>query len=170
MYDYINQVPFVISGHKNLELGKIINAEVRNLDVFPTLCELFDLDVHEIPWHGESFLGRIQNGDHPEIRMYMEARGGAQAIHAFYIRGVRAGRHKLAYAPLDQAGPVELYDLEADPKETINLYGQNKELAQKLKNEGEAMAQAFKSEYVGCDISPEEQAATIEKLKSLGYM
>ena len=38
-----------------------------------------------------------------------------------YVRAIRTDRHKYVHRP---EGPFELYDLEADPHEKFNLYGQ----------------------------------------------
>lgn len=170
VYDYLARVPFVVAGLPDAPKGKQVAAHVRNIDILPTLCKTFDLDVHEIPCHGTSFDAMIRNGNDEQRPMYMEARGGAQAIHAFYIRGVRSGGFKVAYAPFDENAPTELYDLKADPAEVSNLAAENPELAKRMREEAEAIAASFDAEGSGEGTSAAEQAATIEKLKSLGYM
>jgi arylsulfatase A-like enzyme len=170
IYDFLARVPFVISGLKQLESGRIVDTEVRNIDIFPTLCRLLNLDVKDLPWHGASFAPQLESEpDHP-MRMYMEVRGGAQATHAFYIRGVRAGQYKYAYTPIDKNAPDELFDLKADPNETNNIVDRHRDLADKLHEQAEAMAAAFQADGFQKQTSAKDQAATIEKLKSLGYM
>jgi len=170
LYDYLAKVPFLIAGLQTGNEGKQMPGEVRNIDIFPTLCDLFSLEMHELPWHGTSFRKQLLDGARPEMRMYLEVRGGAQAIHAFYIRGVRAGRHKLAYAPCDDQAPWELYDLLDDPLELNNIVADHRDLADRLHQESEALARAFQAEGSSSDLSDAEQLAMIEKLKSLGYM
>lgn len=170
VYDYLARVPFLISGSKKLPGPITALAEVRNIDILPTLCDLLELETPEVPWHGASFLKQIQTGETPKMRMYMEVRGGAQAVHAFYIRGVRAGQYKLAYGPNDDKAPRELYYLSADPGEKKNLVADNGELADQLYQEGQALAAAVESDQDQSQLSEQDQAATIEKLKSLGYM
>jgi arylsulfatase A-like enzyme len=169
VYDYLARVPFMIGGSIAPE-DKTVESPVRNIDIFPSLCDALSLEVHDLGCHGASFWPMVQNGGDGGRAMYMEARGGAQAIHAFYIRGVRSGGYKVAYAPFDTEAPTELYDLGADPGEQKNVYEENKDLADKLRGEAEALAATFESDGSGDGISAEEQAATIEKLKSLGYM
>ena len=170
IYEYLANVPFVIAGLESLPKGKSAKSHVRHIDIFPTLCELLSFDVPEMDWHGSSFVGLMQNGKVEIKPIYMEARGGAQAVHAFYIRGVRSGGYKLAYTPYEPEGPTELYDLNADPDEQVNILADNPELAEKLRQEGEAMAQMFASNAGATEVSAEEQAEMVKKLKSLGYM
>jgi arylsulfatase A-like enzyme len=170
IYDYLAQVPFAIAGLASLPADKTVDSHVRNIDILPTLCDLLKLDPPPIDWHGATFAPLLTNGAYEERPIYMETRGGAQAVHAFYIRGVRSGGQKLAYAPYDTEAPVELYDLAADAAEEINVVAEHADAAARLRQEAEAMAAAFSASQAGQGMSAEEQQKMIAKLKSLGYM
>ena len=170
IYEYLQRVPFLISGLKTLPENKMVGSHVRSIDILPTLCQVLSLETADTGWHGKSFDDILLNGKSEQRPIYMEARGGAQAVHAFYIRGVRSNGYKLAYTPYHPEGPTELYNLDKDPEELENILDSNRELAKKLKEEGQAMAEMFSSFDGNCEISPKEQAAMEEKLKSLGYM
>jgi hypothetical protein len=170
IYDYLSRVPFVVAGVPEMPAGRNVESQVRNIDILPTLIEMFAFDAPTPTWHGVSFAAHLRNGRRDERPLYMEARGGAQATHAFYIRGVRAGGHKLAFAPHDPQAPAELYDVHADPGELRNLAAEMPDVVARLRDEAETMARAFQSTEQSAGLSEAEQAAMIEKLKSLGYM
>jgi arylsulfatase A-like enzyme len=169
VYDYLARVPFIVAGLPGLAAGRT-DAAVRNLDVLPTLVEALGLATPTPDWHGVSFWPQLHDGGAAERPLYMEARGGAQATHAFYVRGVRRDGWKLAYAPHDSRAPAELYDLRADPAETRNLFAANPETAAALRAECEALAAAWSAAGDGAAMSAADRAAMVEKLKSLGYM
>jgi len=170
VYEYLQRVPFIIAGLKSLPKAKTVDSHVRSIDIFPTLCKVLSLETPDIKMHGKSFSEILENGKSENRPIYLEARGGAQAMHAFYIRGVKSQGYKLAYTPLHSDGPTELYDLSKDPLELTNILEDNPKLVEKLKEEAQAMAKMFSSDSGESEISPEEQAAMEEKLKSLGYM
>ena len=96
IYDYLSRVPFIVTGMPGWSQTKNVNSEVRNIDILPTLCEALKLKTPEVNWHGASFHSLITNGKSESRPLYMETRGGAQAVHAFYVRGVRSAGYKLA--------------------------------------------------------------------------
>jgi len=170
IYDYLARVPFVIAGADGLESARVVRTDVRNIDVMPTLCDLLKLDMPAPQWHGVSFLPAIREGVSDNRPLYMEARGGAQAVHAFYIRGVRSGGQKLAFAPHDERAPVELYDLSGNGGgENENLCDAMPEVVLRLREEAETLA-ATLADGSGTELSAEQQKMMVEKLKSLGYM
>jgi len=170
IYEYLSRVPFVAVNLPEQQQSKRVEAEVRNIDVLPTLCEALSLDLPSLSWHGESFLSALNGETDASRPLYMETRGGAQATHAFYVRGVRASGFKLAYAPNEKQAPVELYDLKNDPHEQANIASSYPDMVKRLRDEAESMAQALVQSGDAREVSPQEQAAMIEKLKSLGYM
>ena len=170
IYEYLSRVPLLVAGWEGATDGRLVEAEARNIDLMPTLCELFGLAADTSACHGSSFVEELTGGVPADRPLYMEVRGGAEATHAFYIRGVRAGGFKLAYAPLDPEAPTELFDLAVDPRERRNVVGEHWDVVARLRDEGEAMAGMFQSGFSGSDFSDEDDAETIEKLRALGYM
>lgn len=171
IYDYLARVPFVVAGVPGLDDGRIVDNEVRNVDVMPTICDLLGLDMPTPSWHGASFVDSMRHGTRDLRPMYMEARGGAQAVHAFYIRGVRSGGFKLAYAPHDDAAPVELYDVTSGNgrAESDNLAPAKAAVVTRLRDEAETLATTLSSGE-GAALSAQQREMMVEKLKSLGYM
>ncbi|MDP8223132.1 MAG: sulfatase-like hydrolase/transferase [Candidatus Lernaella stagnicola] len=170
IYDYLSRVPFAIRYPEALPADKTAVSEVRNIDIFPTLCDALNLDVPSVPWHGASFVEAMRNGVVESRPLYMETRGGTQAVYAFYIRGVRSAGYKVAYAPNEESAPVELYRLTEDGNEVRNLAEKDPDVVARLREEAETMSQTFAAGGEGKQLSAEEQEKMIAKLKSLGYM
>jgi arylsulfatase A-like enzyme len=170
IYDYLQKVPAIFASPRLFPEPRELASEVRHVDLAPTLAELLGLSLPDVPWHGKSYAGILRDGAVEHRPTYLESTGGAQAEHAFYLRGVRSGGHKLAYAPNVPEAPVELYDLTADPAETVNLATAQPAPVARLRQEAEALFAGFQAFHSGTEISAAEQAQMIEKLKSLGYM
>ena len=115
-YEGSSRVPMMLAA-PGLEPRRI-DQPVSTIDVCPTLCDLAGVGMEEVaPWtEGKSLLpvvaGVAERGAVP-----MEY--AAEASHAPLV-GLREGRYKYARCALD---PEQLFDLEADPHERVNLVG-----------------------------------------------
>ncbi|MCX6572345.1 MAG: sulfatase-like hydrolase/transferase [Candidatus Aminicenantes bacterium] len=170
VYDYLTRIPFLIAGPALGTSPRLQESTVRHIDVMPTLCEILGFEVPPFPGLGTSFAPLLGTGAVEERPLYMEARGGAQAPHEFYIRGIRSGGWKLAFAPVDPEAPTELYDLRADPEERVNLARRKPDIAVRLKKEANVLAEALRSAVPGEEPSAEDQTVLAETLRSLGYL
>ena len=139
-------VMFIVRGPGGFDGGKVCDALVSHVDVFPTICEL--LDIEAPGWlQGRSMMPLIR-GDAEEIN---EEIFGEVTYHGAYepMRCVRTRRWKYIRRYDGRTGPVlpncddslskdlwlehgwrdrapaeeELYDLVFDPNETNNLAG-----------------------------------------------
>lgn len=108
------RVPLLVAG-PGIAPGRI-DAPVSGLDVLPTLCELAGIDLSAIrPWtDGQSLLPLMRGEKRGEPVLMEYAAEGSEAP----MVAVRGGRHKFIFCPID---PPQLFDLEADPLETVNL-------------------------------------------------
>jgi arylsulfatase A-like enzyme/Flp pilus assembly protein TadD len=140
---------------------KQVQENVCHIDIFPTLCDILDIDT---PRHlqGESLLPIIAGNKRKRRNIYFESltpylnRGWAP------LRGFIRGDTKFIDLPIP-----EVYDIAKDPDETVNLAAQSnlKQLKRdltklKLDLRGKQMMQ--RSQTVGSDVR--------NKLKSLGYV
>jgi len=151
---------------------------VSLVDVMPTLVELYDLPVpYDLPYaiEGRSLVPALR-GDplaprgvfaesgrahHPE-----EVRGRVRFDVAGRFRAVFRDRWKLVWTPFAPAEEeFALYDLEADPGETKDLYRPDHPEAAALRRELEAWLRAT-------DDTTETalDARDVELLRSLGYV
>jgi arylsulfatase A-like enzyme len=144
LYDGGMGVHLVMRGPKGFTGGKVCDAMISQIDLFPTLCDL--LDIPHPPWlEGRSFLPVLRG----EIQEVNEAVFAEINFHASYEpkRAVRTKRWKYIRSFGDYTHPVlpncddgpsktvwvengwgkvvtpreELYDLIFDPKEGSNL-------------------------------------------------
>lgn len=111
VYDFVATVPFVLSG-PGVEAATV-DAQVRQVDVMPTLLEAVGVDRGDHPVDGESLLppGGVTDRD-----AYIRACGKSLLREDNWQRAVRAAGHKYVEYPERDWAP-ELYDLDSDPLE-----------------------------------------------------
>ncbi|MBI2302493.1 MAG: sulfatase-like hydrolase/transferase [Armatimonadetes bacterium] len=117
LYEDVLRVPLVVRWPAGLPRGATCGSAVQQVDLAPTLLELADVPA-EAPFHGRSAAPALRGeGDTPD-ESYHPYEGTGNSF--FSVRAFRQGRWKLIYTP---HGAGELYDLEADPGETLNRLG-----------------------------------------------
>ncbi|MEM1210919.1 MAG: sulfatase [Planctomycetota bacterium] len=137
MYDESFRMPMLVRYPAAIRPGHTTSAIASNVDFAPTFLDYAGLPI---PEHYQGYsLRPILEGDAPAnwqdvaYHRYWMHQDIPHNVCAHY--GIRTDSHKLIYYyghPLDQAGangpPTEpyweLYDLNADPYELNNLYGQ----------------------------------------------
>jgi len=165
VYDYLQNVPLLMSLPGLFPGGRRITAELRHIDLLPTLIDALQLKRPAgCVFDGASFFPYVRDGGGEDRPVYLEARGGAQAEKVFLIRGMRCRGKGIAFAPYEGAGaPVEFFG-PAQP--AVPLAADD---ARILMDEANRIAAAF-SPAAGLELSAAENAAMCEKLKDLGYM
>ena len=101
-----------------------VDAFVQNIDYAPTILELAGVEIPK-DMHGESFLPFLK-GEKPAhwrdaLYYHFYEYPAEHAVKRHY--GVRTDRYKLIHFYND-IDTWELYDLQEDPSEMKNLYGQ----------------------------------------------
>ena len=113
-YEGSARVPLMIASPQ-MEPG-LVTAPVSTIDVLPTLAELAGVDMEEImPWTDGESLVHLGQGGERAAPVKMEY--AAEASYAPLV-SLRYGKWKYNRCALD---PDQLFDLEADPHEKINL-------------------------------------------------
>ncbi|MDN5216852.1 sulfatase-like hydrolase/transferase [Fulvivirgaceae bacterium BMA12] len=109
-YDHSVRMPFIISG-PGLERGVRKDALMYLQSIYPTTCELAGLAIPETV-------------DFPSLKPVLE--GKEEKVHdaifgnyRHFQRMVRTDKHKLIVYPHN--GHQQLFDLEKDPEEMVNL-------------------------------------------------
>ncbi len=124
-------VPLVVSYPEALARGRRVSVPVELVDLYVTLQEWFAPDRPVPGLEGESLMPWLRpaaDGDSPPgTRLaFSQAGGGSPTTH---FRSVQDGRFKLIYHPplrhrkREIPARWELYRLEDDPGETVNLAG-----------------------------------------------
>jgi len=114
-YEHSVRVPLIFCG-PGVPQGLQLDNYAYLLDIFPTLCELAGFEA-PASVEGKSLLPMMHN---PQIKL----RETLYFAYSDLIRSVKDDRYKL----LEYTGKVretQLFDLENDPFEVNNLYGQN---------------------------------------------
>jgi arylsulfatase A-like enzyme/Tfp pilus assembly protein PilF len=142
---------------------RISNAPVGLIDVAPTI-----LDYLRVPappsFEGQSLLGAIKVGETAAPRpVYSESLYAHDAFRWAPLRALRVGKYKYIQAP-----KAELYDLDADPREQVNLMPRNGAMAAELQNQ----LTRLRARYAPTQRStpPASSPETIAELESLGYL
>jgi arylsulfatase A-like enzyme len=124
MYEQSLRTPFLLRYPARLAARQRVDEMVLNLDLAPTLLDLAGLPVPD-DMQGRSVRPLVDGSPDPGWRddfyyRYYEYPHGWHLVRPHY--GVRTERYKLIHfeADMDQ---WELFDLERDPHELDNLYG-----------------------------------------------
>jgi arylsulfatase A-like enzyme len=170
LYQEQVRVPFLLSvpGMR----GRGIDANVRTIDLLPTLLDLLQLEPPPgAEFDGRSLLGLLEGGDQEPRVAYSESINDLLAYSDSPLRSeslyaVNDGRWKLI---LHREGGTnkahELFDLRSDPREELDLADQRPEEARRLMEYLERL-QPFAA--AGGGDPPDEE--TLRKLQALGYL
>ncbi|MGE3273010.1 MAG: hypothetical protein AB7P40_30030, partial [Chloroflexota bacterium] len=82
--------------------------------------------------------------------------------------GLRTGKYKYISAPDNPSVALEVYDLEADPREKVNLAASRPDLVKDLKEQLVAIQSSATSTAIR--MSAEEEALIKGRLEALGYV
>lgn len=109
------RVPLFVSG-PGLAAGHRVDAPVSLVDLVPTLAELTGVPVDGVEMDGVSVAGLATDQSGVDRRPVV-CEYHAEGVNAPAAM-IRAGRHKLIVCRTD---PDQLYDLDCDPLELVNL-------------------------------------------------
>ena len=140
VYEAVVHVPFIIRAPFANMQGRRVSEPVRIVDVMPTVLDL--LGQSAAPAIDGQTLVPLMTGASRASRLdvYSESRYGLDRFGWSPLSALRVGRFKLILAPRP-----ELYDLEADPKESVNLYQQRADLAASMTTRLRTLAQTAPS-------------------------
>lgn len=145
MYEESLHTPLVMKLPKGFDRRGDITEPVQNIDYAPTFLEIAGVEIPQ-DIQGVSLLPLLK-GQKPEqwrdgIYYHFYEYPAEHAVKRHY--GVRDGRYKLIhfYNDIDH---WELYDLEADPTEMHNLYGQagTEQLTQRMRAKLKALQEQY---------------------------
>jgi len=112
LYDHSVRVPLILAGD-GIEAARQIDALCYLHDIFPTLTEWLDLDTPE----------SVQSRSLVPLLQDPNARGRESIFLAYrnFQRGIRQDRFKLIQYNVSGQRNTQLFDLQADPWELVNL-------------------------------------------------
>ena len=161
LYDSTLRIPFILAG-PGVPRGKVIDDQVRSIDVMPTLLAFLNLAPGpEV--QGVSLWPLIQHGTRVRpIYSYSETLYPRIYMGWSELFAMRTDTWKLIVAP-----HPELYNLERDPDENHNLISQFPADADQLRKKISEVSKPGRHEKVA--ISPVDRK-TLRVLESLGYL
>ncbi len=127
-------MPFIVRYPEAIKPGTRCDDLVLNIDFAPTFLESAGIPVPK-DMQGSSIMPLLQGAEIPDWRQSMYYRYYHSHFNTPAHWGIRTRQHKLIY--YHDSEEWELYDLNIDPMEMTNLYG-NKEyraLVHSLKGE-----------------------------------
>jgi arylsulfatase A-like enzyme len=130
LYEWDIKVPLIIRYPPRMPKGTRVNAMVSHMDIAPTLLEFSGIPVPE-NISGKSLLALFEekwNG-YTELCIVENTRMTKRAIRTKKWKLIETLRPDIYEKP---AGCIELYDVEKDPIESVNLVDQNEDLAFQL--------------------------------------
>ncbi|TXT60660.1 MAG: hypothetical protein BAJALOKI2v1_90074 [Promethearchaeota archaeon] len=157
LYDQMMHLPLLIHYPKKYKNSNgRIQPLVGNVDLAPTILELYGLEVPEY-FEGKSFVPLLENGgDHHREKIYMfehEAisRRGVRTKKWKFIKNARNPKDDIVKSRLQALGYIaldvgevddkELYDLENDPEEEENIIEEHPEIAKELEEDLETFVE-----------------------------
>ncbi len=165
LYDATVRIPLIIKAAGSAWKGKVIREQVRGVDIAPTILQLAGLRVDD-QIQGRGLLSLIRGRwNQPELAAYSETYYPYYHFQWSPLFSMRTRGFKYIDAP-----KPELYDLASDAGERRNIIGDRPSMSAYLQETLEGEYQKFSA---GRDEPPEPEQmdrATIERLKSLGYL
>ncbi|MFH0946180.1 MAG: sulfatase [Planctomycetota bacterium] len=159
IFEELIHVPFLVSG-PGIKPGR--NRDVVSLvDLAPTLRDLCGLSAPVARMDGRSLVPLLR-GDSMEK---LAAIATVYPTRDLLVRAYRGQRHKLLVVGQEQP---RLFDLEADPAETIDFSAQDRGLSERLRGLLNARVEAMESEGTGID--PDLPPDLLRELEKLGYV
>ncbi len=161
IYDATLHVPMILSGPPPLPQGVVLTRQVGLIDVVPTVLSMLGVPAPE-GLDGVSLLEPF--ADEPRA-IYVETLWPKVMHNWSPLVGIRRNDVKFILAPTP-----ELYDLQADPNELSNSFGQRPELAGELSDRLRALAGDDIEALAGVSGNLAVDEKTREKLAGLGYV
>jgi arylsulfatase A-like enzyme/Tfp pilus assembly protein PilF len=161
IYDATTRVPFIIRAPFSELAGRRIRSAVRSEDLLPTVL---DIVGRQVPGdvEGQTLLP-LMTGAKADLDLgaYSESLYARNHYGWSELKALRAGRFKYIATT-----KPELYDLEKDPGELVNLYSERRPLADRMAGELERLGHEQELSADAPTVDPE----TRERLAALGYI
>jgi arylsulfatase A-like enzyme/Tfp pilus assembly protein PilF len=160
VFDPTMRIPFIVRPPKPLAEGKVESAQtVSNVDVTPTVLGMLDLPVMD-DLDGKDLSSLLASQTVERDPVYMEAESASNRFGFAPERAVAHGPLKL----IDTPSP-RLFDVVADPAESVNLIDKRPDEVTRLKAVTEQIL-SRRIDVQGGAASPE----VLAQLEALGYM
>lgn len=137
IYEESLRQPFIVHWPEGIEPGSVSERLVQNIDIAPTVLDVAGAEVPD-QMQGRSLVPLLKGEDPGTWRdgVYYQYYEGQSAVHSVAQHyGIRTDQFTLAHYP--NQGEWELFDLEEDPEQLNNVYGEDEyaDVQQRLKDQ-----------------------------------
>jgi arylsulfatase A-like enzyme len=181
LYDELIHIPLIMILPGNFPNGSRINSQVRHIDIMPTLLKLANIKYPANKMQGTSLLPIIRGNEYNEE---LVAISEAIVNGPYESKSIRTNRYKYLYLVnfneseeksrlLISENPFveELFSLENDPGEKINLCMEENNFCNKLKNKiNKILSKAITGPRSKKDNQFIADNKMKKQLKTLGYI
>ncbi|MCV0400933.1 MAG: sulfatase-like hydrolase/transferase [Nitrosopumilus sp.] len=164
LFDDVIKIPLIITGLNTPNQMEIKNL-VRQIDIYPTIARLANIEIDE-KIHGRDIFSSIENNEN-EIPAYIEV-GSIKPKTPGKTIGIRTSSYKYFRNRIEKNKDVFLFDLEKDPKEQNNISLDQPKIISKYEEILEKILKNSK-DFSGEKISDEEKMIE-EELRKMGYL
>ena len=165
LFDEMLHIPLFFAN--NSINSRVIPNLIRNVDIFPTLCELVKINFEQ-QTHGRSLVPIIQGGKFEEKPVYLHTMP-YQKPHPTDSVGLRTSKYKYFRSAHNPKDNIHLYDLKNDPCENNNIAETNEKLVTQFENTLMEIQNDNFSPYDD-EENPEELKKIENELKKMGYL
>lgn len=164
LYDELIRVPLIIK-FPNIKENKVISHPVGLMDILPTIVETLNSRLDDDQFEGNSLLPLIEKdyGDYLPDYVVSDAKPEKDNKH------VSLRTPKWKYILDEENGKHELYNLERDPNEQIDLVDKEPRLTEALSLKLKTILSKIKNEYIEAPDSQLNEELR-DRLKALGYI
>jgi arylsulfatase A-like enzyme/Tfp pilus assembly protein PilF len=165
IYDATQSVPLIVRIPSSAFQGKVIESQVENVDIMPSLLEFLGLPIPK-EVQGRSFLPLIAGKSGGTERLaYSETYYPRYHYGWSELKSLRSAKYKFIQAPRP-----ELYDLVQDPGEQSNIYSSSSEEGKRLERDLRTLQEKMSARGIE-DRGPQNlDGDAREKLMALGYI
>jgi arylsulfatase A-like enzyme len=167
LFDELVRIPLILTG-SGIPSNLIIEKQVRQVDIFPTLCELIGASSDLSSINGRSLVPLLNKQSLTEESAYIES-GSAFGKKLGKVIGIRTSNYKYLRSRKDSTKNVTLYDLKNDPNETKNIASLNPQIVKEM----EKILQKITDSSTMHDlpsITKDESKKIESELRKLGYL
>ena len=171
VYDFLIRVPLVFMGQGLFPAGSQIHAQVRQIDIMPTLLQALGISLdQDVKIHGRSLLPLIHGRQMEELPALVEACALGNPDPRERLMGIRVPPWKYVFAPQNPKIRPELYHIGQDPLELRNLIHQHPSIAEELQTKIRTTLSLLGGEGTVEPMTREEEQKVEERLRELGYI
>jgi arylsulfatase A-like enzyme len=176
MYEEHIRTPLIMYNEKLFSNPKVIDSQIRTIDILPTLLDTFEISYDKEKFDGKSLLPLVKGdvSEKPEDRdgfLFTTDTKGNRVLNKKYTFACLR-RYPLKIIKDLNTKEYQLFDVSKDKKEEENLFDENttnKDYIE-LKNKLDSEIEKTDSNYIPSeedDLSDEDKMK--RRLKSLGY-